>query len=129
MSSDMQGKMRSDLRDMMVRLGYDPDKFVFVREWVDEIEEATGDASGWERAPASCHVLAKWKTDAITVHFDVPNRVEHFFDAFDEVGDPSAVVKIWCCDADDASGDRYIDTDSDESIDWLEVARKVSEPN
>jgi hypothetical protein len=89
-------------------LGYgDTNRPVF-KEAVDE--------DGVEQdVPEYCNVLAKWPSGAFTAHFRVPNDVRGFFEALDEVGDPAAVSKMWCCDSDDEG---YLDTDSDCSIDW-----------
>lgn len=89
-------------------LGYgDLDRHVFKLEAFDDDEE--------DEIPYRCHVLAKWPNEAITAHFNIPNTVIGFFDAFDEVGNPAEVQKVWCCDADDE--DAYLDTD-DDSIEW-----------
>ena len=91
-------------------LGYgDLDRHVFtIDAWEDGDEAET---------PDYCHVLARWSNESVTAHFNVPNTVLGFFDAFDEVGDPAEVRKVWCCSADPAD-EAYLDTDSEHSIDW-----------
>ncbi len=88
-------------------LGYgDPSRFVF---------KITAEEDGDDEIPKRCHVLARWSNHSVTAHFNVQNSVAGFFEAFDEVGDPSGVVKVWCCDVD---AEDYLDTDADWSIDW-----------
>lgn len=91
-------------------LGYgDLNRPVF-KEFVDE-------DSGEQEIPEYCNILVKWPNGAFTAHFRVPNDVLGFFEALDEVGDPAAVCKVWCCDA-DLYDEVYLDTDSNESIKW-----------
>ena len=70
--------MESTYKEYVQRLGY------------SDLDSPVCKRAGWEEddeddIPENCNVLALWPNGSFTAHFNGPNTVLGFFDAFDEV--------------------------------------------
>lgn len=100
-----------EYRKFVASLGYLVDKVVWV-EWFSTCDGVS------KVSPQKVHVMARWDNGRYSVHFDVPNTVFGFFEAFDEMGDPQLVNRCWITASDDLVVSTSDLIDSEPSVDW-----------